>query len=150
MRATIIVVLIVLLGGVSLGFGMGWLQVQPTQKQDGKSTVEVTLDKNKVQQDARALAEATVQAGEQVSKFVNDIVTTKKMQLTITEINSPERFIRGYGQQLEKHEVQIAADTRIRRQDRDVLLESLLDGETVEVIYTEQDGQKLARQIIAK
>jgi len=157
MRAFIIVTLLVLVGGVSLAFGMGWLQVQPVQRTDEKATLELTLDKGKINRDAKALGEATValgeatvQTGEKVGQLVTDIVTTKQMRLTVTEINSPERFIRGYGDQLDKHEVQIAPDTRIRRLDRDVLLESLLEGETVQVTYTEQDGQKVARLIAAK
>jgi hypothetical protein len=150
MRVFIIVTLLVLVGGVSLGFGMGWLQVQPVQREDEKTTLALTLDKGKFNRDAKALGEATVQTGEKVGQIVTDIVTTKQMRLTLTEINSPERFVRGYGDQLEKHDIQIAADTQIRRLDRDVLLESLEEGETVVVAYTEQGGQKVARLIAAK
>jgi len=150
MRKFIIVTLLVLVGGASLAFGMGWLQMQSVQREGEKTTLALTLDKGKFTRDAKVLGEATVQTGEKVGQFVTDIVTTKQVRLTLTEINSPERFIRGYGDQLEKHDIQIVADTQIRRLDRDVLLESLEEGETVVVAYTEKDGQKVARLITAK
>jgi len=150
MRKFIIVTLLVLVGGASLAFGMGWLQMQSVQREGEKTTLALTLDKGKFTRDAKALGEATVQTGEKVGQFVTDIVTTKQLRLTLTEINSPERFVRGYGDQLDKHDIQIVADTQIRRLDRDVLLESLEEGETVVVAYTEKDGQKVARLITAK
>jgi len=97
MRKFIIVTLLVLVGGASLAFGMGWLQMQSVQREGEKTTLALTLDKGKFTRDAKVLGEATVQTGEKVGQFVTDIVTTKQVRLTLTEINSPERFIRGYG-----------------------------------------------------
>jgi len=150
MRTFIIVTLLALVAGVGIGFGMGWLRVQsvPTPDPD-KSAVELTIDKGKIKEDAKALGEATFKTTQKVGEAVTDIVTTKRLTVTLIDINSPERFIKGYGMVLDEHTFQVTAATRVRRQDRDIILENLQLGETVEVVYTVEAGHNIAKSITA-
>jgi hypothetical protein len=147
MRKFLTIVILLLLVGVGVGFGMGWLRVESVTNPSGNKSLSVTLDKEKVKADARALTQATENAAEKIGQAVKDSVVTKSKRVTLTEIVPAEKFIKGYAPRLEDISFEVTAETRIRRGDRDILLEVLKPGETVDVTYVQHDSHNVARSI---
>jgi len=79
-----------------------------------------------------------------------DVTTQKNLRATVVDINIPERLIKVFGTQLDEYTMEVTAETRIRRGNRDTTLEAIRPGEMVDIIYVTQDARNLVLSLTAQ
>jgi len=96
------------------------------------------------------LSERIDSAAPQGSPAYADVTTQKNLRATVIDVNIPERLIKVYGTQLDDYTLEVTAETRIRRGERAVTLESIRPGEMVNIVYVTQDARNLLLSLTAE
>lgn len=154
-RALCILVVVVLIVGGGVAYWLHWWRVDTVpSKDDGETTVQLTMDKNKVNQDVRA-AEGKIK--EEVEKLKAGVHEKGKAQPaevlvegTIRAINSSKHTLTVMNDKTEEIAVRTDAATRIRVGDKEGALADLKIGESASVTYESAKGEKVAKSVTVK
>src|SRR5579884_601042 len=155
MRAICIIVVVVLVVGCGVAYWLHWWRVDTAPSNaDGKTRVQLTVDKDKMNKDVNA-AEGTIK--DDVEKLKERVHEKGKAQTQELLVEGTIRAIDPSNHTLtvmndEKKEVAVKTDTatRIHVGDKEGTLADLKIGDSATVTYESAKGEKAAKSVTVK
>jgi hypothetical protein len=146
MRGFIVFVTLCLLVLIGVGWYRNWFGVQASSDADpNKTKIEVTIDRDKVRQDARSVTEGAGKAAENVRNLIVD----KSVEGRVSSFDPAGGQLKVAGAQ-DQRELMFHVDdnTKVRIGSNDGRLSDLAPGRRVQVTYDSQGETHHARTIV--
>lgn len=155
MRAFIVVVVLVLIAGCGLAYWLGWWHIGTVpNKDDGKTKIELTVDKDKMNEDVKAAKGTIKEEVEKVKSGVQDKAKSSSQALlvegTIRALDSDKHTLTVMNDKEDEIVVKTDESTRIRVGDKDGKFADLKVGDKASVSYETVKGEKIAKSLAVK
>jgi hypothetical protein len=156
MRGFFIVLLVVLVGVAGLGFYLDWWGFTRSRDAEGKTT-GVTFNVNQ-----KRIAEDTKKAGEAIHDLAKkahlesrdaasgEAVAPQTVKGALKKVDAAERRLTLTTPEDRPITVETGAATKIRRNDVEVRLNELMEGDRLVVQYRDENGKHVAQSITAE
>lgn len=155
MRAFIVVVVLVLIAGCGLAYWLDWWHIGTVpNKDDGKTKIELTVDKDKINEDVKTAKGTIKEEVDKVKAGVQDKGKAPSQSLlvegTIRAIDSDKHTLTVMNSKDDEIVVKTDESTRFRVGDKDGKLADLKVGDSASVSYETAQGQKTAKSVTVK
>jgi Cu/Ag efflux protein CusF len=156
MRGFIVFVVLVLVAGCGLAYWLNWWHVGtvPSKDDDGKTKYELTVDKDKINEDVKSAKGTIKEEVDKLKSGVQDKGQAPSQSLlvegTIRAIDSDKHTLTVMNDKDDEIAVKTDESTRIRVGDKDGKLADLKVGDKASVSYETAKGEKTAKSVTVK
>jgi Cu/Ag efflux protein CusF len=153
MRGILIVLLVVLVGVVGLGFYLEWWGFSRTRDAEGKGTgVTFNVNRERIAEDAKKAGGAIRNLGKKVQPGSRDdasreAAATQTVKGTLKKVEAAEHRLTITTPEDRPVTVETGPATKIRRNDVEVRLNELMEGDRVVVQCRDENGKRVAQSV---
>ena len=152
MRALLIVLLVVLVAVAGLGFYLDWWGFTKTRDAEGKATgVTFNVNKERIAEDTKKAGNAIRNLGKKVQgsreEASREDAATQTVKGTLKKVEPAEHRLTVNTAENRPVTVETGPATKVRRNDVDVRLNDLMEGDRLVVSYRGESGKKVAQSI---
>jgi hypothetical protein len=152
MRVFLILLLVVVVAVGGLGFYFGWWGFTKTRDAEGKATgVTFNVNQQRIAEDTKKAKTAIRNLGKKGQEGTQqEAKATQTVKGTLKKVEPAERRLTLNTAEKGSVTVQTVPDTKIRRNDVDVRVNELREGDSLEVLYRDENGKHVAESVTAK
>jgi hypothetical protein len=152
MRVLLILLLVVVVAVGGLGFYLGWWGFTKARDAEGKATgVTFNVNQKRIAEDTKKAGAAIRNLGKKVPQGTQqEAKATQAVKGTLKKVEPAERRLSINTAEKGSVTVQTGPGTKIRRNDVDVRVNELREGDSLEVLYRDENGKHVAESVTAK
>ena len=150
MRALLVAVVLVVVAVFGLGLYMGWFQfgLRRNPDTDKVSGVTFKVDQKKIGEDAKRTREGIRNLGQRLKERVSKgTEQTHEAQGQLMKVDEPNHQLTIKTAANETLTLHTGAATKIRRNEVEVKLNALMEGDRLQVRYKDENGKHVAETV---
>jgi Cu/Ag efflux protein CusF len=152
MRGLLIALLVVLVAVAGLGFYLEWWGFTKTRDAEGKGTgVTFNVNRERIAEDTKKAGNAVRNLGKKVQgsreEASREAAATQTVKGTLKKMDLAEHRLTVNTAENRPVTVETGPATKIRRNDVDVKMNELMEGDRLAVQYQEENGKNVAQSI---